>query len=157
MQTRLRSCGIMLMCGLIGMAVHAQTTPPAHQMLMPADLKWGVSPALPAGAKVAVIEGPLNEAKPFTMRIELPANYKIPPHSHTAVERVTVLSGTIHLGMGDRFDESGMKALPAGAMAIMQPGTTHFVSTKEPTTIQLHGVGPWVVNYVNPKDDPRNK
>jgi hypothetical protein len=157
MRTTLRSCGIVLMCGLIGSAVLAQATPPAHQILMPADLKWSVSPALPQGHRLAVIEGPLNEARPFTFRLELPANYRVAPHSHTAVERVTVLSGTFHLGMGDRFDESALKALPVGAMAIMQPGMIHFAATKEPTVIQLHGVGPWTVNYVDPKDDPRKK
>jgi anti-sigma factor ChrR (cupin superfamily) len=63
------------------------------------------------GAKVAVIEGPLNEAVPFTMRIQLPANYKIAPHYHTAIEHVTVISGEFAMGMGGKFDEKSLVKL----------------------------------------------
>lgn len=128
-----------------------------HTMLMPDDLKWTDVPSLPPGAKLAMVEGPLNEAKPFLFRLKLPANYQIPAHSHPAVERVTVLSGTFNLGMGDKFDKSATKPLPAGAIAIMQPGTTHFAWTDQETVVQLNGTGPWSVNYVNPADDPRKK
>jgi len=27
----------------------------------------------------------------------------------------------------------------------------------EETILQVHGVGPWAINYVNPADDPRKK
>ena len=87
-----------------------------HVMFTPDGLQWTNTPALP-GAKVAVIEGPLNEAVPFTFRIKFPANYKIAPHWHPAIERVTVLAGTIHLGVGDTFDQSKAKALPAGSIS----------------------------------------
>jgi anti-sigma factor ChrR (cupin superfamily) len=106
---------------------------------------------------VAVIEGPLDQATPFTIRLQLPADYKIPAHWHPAIEHVTVLSGTFNLGMGDKLDPTKTKALSAGSMAIMQPKTTHFAWTKEETMMQVHGVGPWAVNYVNPADDPRKK
>ena len=51
-----------------------------HKMVTAADLKWEDLPSLPKGAKAVVIEGPLNEAVPFTLRIKVPANYKVPPH-----------------------------------------------------------------------------
>jgi hypothetical protein len=41
--------------------------------------------------------------------------------------------------------------------AIMQPKTNHFGWTKDETVVQVHGVGPWGVTYVNPADDPRKK
>jgi len=129
----------------------------AHMLISPADLKWSPVPSLPPGAQIAVIEGPMNEAKPFTVRLKLPANYHIPAHSHPAVERVTVLSGTFHLGMGDKPDRASAKPLSAGSVAIMQSGTTHFAWTDQETELQLHGTGPWAVNYVNPADDPRKK
>lgn len=128
-----------------------------HTIVSPVDLKWADVPALPPGAKIAVIEGPLTEAVPFTFRLKLPANYKIPPHSHPAIEHVTVISGTFNLGMGDRLDEAKTKALAAGSVAIMQPKTNHFGWTKEETIVQVHGIGPWGVTYVNPADDPRKK
>ena len=129
----------------------------AHVMITPSDLKWSDVPSLPPGAKMAVIEGPMNEAVPFTVRIRFPADYKLPAHWHPAVERVTVLSGTFHMGVGDKFDSQKTTPLVSGSIAIMQPKTNHFAWTKEETVVQLNGVGPWGVTYVNPKDDPRTK
>jgi anti-sigma factor ChrR (cupin superfamily) len=128
-----------------------------HQMIRPSDLKWSDVPSLPPGAKLAVIEGKMSEAQPFTVRLSFPANYKLPAHWHPAVERVTVLSGTFHMGMGDKLDPSKTMALTAGSIAIMQPKTNHFAWTKEATVVQLHGTGPWGVTYVNEADDPRKK
>ena len=128
-----------------------------HLMVVPADLKWVDVPSLPPGAKIAVIEGPMNEAVPFTVRLKLPADYKVPAHWHPATEHVTVISGTFNLGTGDKLDQSKTTPLSVGSVAIMQPKTSHFAWTKEETIIQAHGVGPWAVNYVNPADDPRTK
>ena len=128
-----------------------------HLMVTPSDLKWADVPSLPPGAKIAVIEGPMNEAVPFTVRLKLPADYKIPAHWHPAIEHVTVISGTFNMGTGDKLDPSNTTALSTGSVAIMQPKTNHFAWTKEETIIQIHGVGPWAVNYVNPADDPRKK
>ena len=132
-------------------------TQPDHVMMMPNDLKWADVPSLPPGAKFAVIEGPLNAAVPFTMRLKFPANYKIPAHWHPAIEHVTVLSGTLNMGVGDKLDTTKSQVLPMGSVAIMQPKTHHFVWTKEGAIVQVHGVGPWAINYLNPADDPRKK
>ena len=128
-----------------------------HLMVTPAELKWTAVPSLPPGATLAVIEGPMNEAVPFTVRLRFPANYRIPPHWHPAVERVTVLSGAFHMGLGDRLEPKKSKALKPGSIMIVQPETHHFAWTKEATVIQLHGTGPWAITYVNPADDPRKK
>lgn len=128
-----------------------------HTMVMPGDLKWTDVPSLPPGAKLAVIEGPMNEAKPFMVRLKFPANYQIPAHSHPAVERVTVLSGTFNMGIGDKMDKQKTMALTTGSIGIMQPGTSHFAWTGEETIVQLNGTGPWGITYVNPADDPRKK
>jgi|SRR5262249_19858310 len=128
-----------------------------HLMVTPAELKWADVGSLPPGAKIAVIEGPLNEAKPFTMRLKLPANYQVPAHFHTAIEHVTVLTGTFNMGGGDKLDKAATRALGPGSTAIMQPEIRHFAWTSEETIIQLHGVGPWTITYVNPADDPRKK
>jgi anti-sigma factor ChrR (cupin superfamily) len=91
------------------------------------------------------------------MRLKLPANFMIPAHWHPAIEHVTVISGTFNIGMGEKLDMSVTKPLSAGSVAIMQPKTNHFAWTKDETVIQVHGVGPWGLNYVNPGDDPRKK
>ena len=129
----------------------------AHTMVTPGELKWVDVPSLPSGAKLAVIEGPLNEAVPFTFRLRFPANYKLPAHWHAAIEHVTVISGAFHMGIGDKLDAGKTKPLGAGSVAIMQPKTNHFAWTKEETIVQVHGIGPWTITYVNPADDPRKK
>ncbi|MEX1140423.1 MAG: cupin domain-containing protein [Bacteroidota bacterium] len=141
--------------------LHAQQKMVEHQqadhiMVVPADLTWKDGPAsLPKGAKSAVIEGDPSKDGPFTLRLNLPANYKVPPHWHPAIEHVTVISGSFYMGLGEMFDESKATKLPAGGFAVMAIGTRHFAFTKEESIVQLHGVGPWAINYVNPKDDPR--
>lgn len=141
---------------LVAPAACAQS-PADHIMVTPKDIEWADVPSLPAGAKIAVIEGPLSEAKPFTFRLSLPANYQIPAHWHPAIEHVTVISGTANMGIGDKLDPKQTKPLSVGSVAIMQPKTNHFVWTKRPTIVQVHGMGPWGINYVNPTDDPRKK
>jgi hypothetical protein len=128
-----------------------------HHMVTPSEIHWTDAEALPPGAKLAVIEGPLDASVPFTFRIKFPQDYELPAHWHAAIEHVTVISGTINMGSGERLDTSKTKALPPGSVAIMQPRMPHFTWTKEETVVQVHGVGPWAINYVNPNDDPRRK
>ena len=72
----------------------------------------GKTPKRTPGAKVAVIEGPPNEAVPFTFRVKLPADFKVPAHWHPALEHVTVLSGTYNFGTGDKFDKKRVRRYP---------------------------------------------
>jgi len=147
---------IVVLAFFVGMpASWAQSS--GHRMISPNDLKWSDVPSLPPGAKIAVIEGPINEAVPFTFRLKFPANYQIPAHWHPAVERVTVLSGTFNMGVGDKLDMKKSMSLSPGSMMILQPKTNHFAWNKEEVVVQLSGTGPWGVTYVNPADDPRKK
>ncbi len=134
----------------------AQTT--ESVMLVPEDLPWTDGPpSMAPGAKIAVIEGDLKKAEPFTFRLKLPPDYKIAPHTHPAIEHVTVLSGTFHFAGGETFDSAKAQALPAGSFAVMPPGHPMFAWTEEETVIQVHGIGPWGITYINPEDDPRKK
>jgi hypothetical protein len=156
MTNKLVSLFILAAAAYVGMQT-CWAESPGHTMVTPAELGWTDVASLPAGAKLAVIEGPLTEAVPFTFRLKLPADYKIPAHWHPAIEHVTVIAGTFNMGLGDKLDTSKTKPLTAGSVAIMQPKTNHFAWTREETIVQVHGVGPWVINYVNPADDPRKK
>jgi hypothetical protein len=126
-------------------------------MVGPNDLKWVDVPSLPPGAKIAVIQGPLNEAVPFTFRLKVPAGYKVPVHTHPAIEHVTVIAGTLYFAGGDTFDEASAKTLTPGSVAVMPAGHPMYGWTKEETIIQVHGVGPWGIDYLNSADDPRKK
>jgi quercetin dioxygenase-like cupin family protein len=129
-----------------------------HGIFAPDAIQWqNGPPSLPAGAKFAVMEGDPTKEGLFTMRLSVPDGYKIPPHSHPAVEHVTVMSGTFQIGMGDQFDESKLNPMTAGTFGFLAPKMNHFAMAKGDTVIQLHGVGPWQINYVNPADDPRKK
>jgi mannose-6-phosphate isomerase-like protein (cupin superfamily) len=130
----------------------------AHVMVTPSAVTWGPGPAaLPAGAQAAVLEGDPSKAGPFTLRVKLPDGYRIAPHYHPADEHVTVLQGTFVMGMGEKFDQTAGRELSVGSFAMMPQGTRHFAWTKGETILQLHGIGPWGVTYVNPNDDPRKK
>lgn len=126
-----------------------------HLLLVPDELQWSDVGSMPPGAKIAVVEGDLSESAPFTFRLKLPADFQLDPHIHPAYERVTVLSGTLHFAHGDEFDREQTTTLPTGGVAIMAPGEPMYGYTEEETVIQLHGEGPWGIEYLNPEDDPR--
>ena len=138
-------------------ATQAPYTGEGHVMVTRGELKWVDAPSVGPGSKIAVIEGPINQAVPFTFQLLLPANFKVAPHTHPAFERVTVLSGTFYFAHGDKYEPAKAKALKPGSVAIMPPGTPMFGYTKEETIIQLHGMGPWGLKYLDPADDPRKK
>ena len=131
----------------------------SHIIMSASEVKWGPTPpSLPPGAQAAIIEGdPTKAGSLFTIRLKAPDGYKVPPHWHPVAEHVTVLEGTFVIGMGDKFDESAGKELVAGSFASMPKGTRHFAWAKGETIIQVHGIGPFELIYVNPADDPRKK
>ncbi|MDO8427240.1 MAG: cupin domain-containing protein [Deltaproteobacteria bacterium] len=128
-------------------------------ILTPEEMKWGPAPeSLPPGAELAVLEGDPLKSGPFTMRLKVPANYRIPPHWHASAEHVTVVAGTFNVAKGEKEDASVKgKELPAGSFFMMTPRSSHYAWASEETVIQLHGRGPWMINYVNPADDPRKQ
>jgi len=123
------------------------------------QVKYGpVPPSLPPGAQLAVLEGdPMATSGDFTVRVKMPDGYKIPPHTHPNRENVTVLSGTIKVGMGDQFDATKMMSFGAGSFAYLDPSMHHYAAASGETVIQIHGMSPLKVNYINPADDPSMK
>jgi len=144
-------------CLVLALAVSAQT--PAPSMVTPAEIKWAPAPdALPAGAMMAVLDGdPGKEGAEYTVRLKMPGGYKVGPHWHPAAENVTIISGHFIAGMGDTVDMKAVKDFPAGSFASMPANAHHYAWAKGPTIVQVHGMGPFSITYVNPDDDPRNK
>jgi quercetin dioxygenase-like cupin family protein len=129
-----------------------------HVMVTPDQVQWADAPSIGPGVKIAVIEGTMKDERPFTALIKFPANFKVPTHTHPVTERVTVLSGNFHLGIGNEFDKAKAKTLPPGSIALMEPGVTMFAFTgDEASVIQLHGTGPWGITYVHPEENPAAK
>jgi ketosteroid isomerase-like protein/quercetin dioxygenase-like cupin family protein len=132
--------------------------PTTHVMTESTALTWmDGPPSLPKGAKLAVISGDPSKPGPFVVRLQVPAAYKIAPHWHPGDENVTVLSGTVALGMGETWDDSKLTTVGPGGYAGLPAEMRHYFLAKSASTIQVHGNGPFVVNYVNPSDDPSKK
>jgi len=131
---------------------------PMHVTMNASDIKWGDPPAkLERGASFAVISGDPGQAGPYVVRLKMPAGYKIAPHWHPTDENVTVISGTFALGMGEKFDQAAMKELTAGGYGLLPAEMRHFAMAKTEATVQVHGMGPFVLTYVNPADDPSTR
>ena len=147
--------GTLCLC-VIALLAQAGTT---QNAFTPDQIKYGPAPAsVPPGAKFAVIEGdPGATTGDFTVRGKMPDGYKIPPHWHPARENVTVLAGTLKVGMGDKFDATNMMAFPTGSFAYLDPDMHHYAMASGETEIQIHGMSPFAINYVNPADDPSRK
>jgi mannose-6-phosphate isomerase-like protein (cupin superfamily) len=131
----------------------------AQTAFTPDQVKFGPAPPfLPAGAQVAVLEGdPMAATGDFTIRLKMPDGYKVAPHTHPHRENVTVISGTLKVGMGDKFDASKMMSFGAGSFAYLDPSVHHYAMASGETVIQIHGMSPAKFNYINPADDPTPK
>ncbi len=129
-----------------------------HTITMPDAVKWGPPPPfMPPGSQMAVMLG--NPAKKglFIIRGKLPDGYTIPPHWHSTVENVTVLSGTFNVGMGDKLDKSKGQPLTPGGFFSAPPRMSHFAWATGETVVEVTAMGPLDFRYVDPKDDPSKK
>jgi quercetin dioxygenase-like cupin family protein len=120
--------------------------------------QWGPAPLLfPRGARIAVISG--NQFKPesLTTQLSFPDGYRMPPHFHPFDEHVQVLQGTFLVGVGDKFDLKKMQPLAVGDTATAPAGVHHYAAAKGPTIISVTVMGPYVIDYVNPNDQPWNQ
>ena len=119
-------------------------------------MKWGPTPAaLPSGAKMAVVSGDPGKAGKFTIQLKMPPRYVVRPHWHPTDEKVTLLSGKLVYDMAGTIDRGKAKALKPGKTIVMKAKTNHWVFTGDGATVQVSAMGPFMITYVNPKDDPR--
>ncbi|KLK91637.1 hypothetical protein AA309_19135 [Microvirga vignae] len=119
------------------------------------QLQWEPAPpVVPKGAQIAVLSGDPSKQGPFTMRLKTPAGYKIPAHSHPTAERITIISGDFHFGMGDKLDEAMAEKLTNGGFVDLPANMNHYAFTSTETVVQIDSEGPFAIKYVNPADDP---
>lgn len=131
----------------------------AHIMKLPNDMEWmSGPPSLPPGAQITKVYGDPAKKGMFVARLKFPAGYKVPAHWHSKDENLTILEGEFNMGTGDKLDETKTQKLPAGSFVHMPMKMRHFAFAGEQgVTLQMHGMGPFDITYVNPKDDPRKK
>lgn len=141
-----------------GHKMGGQKTPAVSKMVQGQDIQWGDAPAvLPPGAKMAVLAGDPSKPGIFVVRLKAPDGYRVPPHWHPTAEYLTVISGTFNVGMGNKWDDKAMTPLGPGGWATMNAKAPHYASAKGETILQVGGMGPFVLKYVDPKDDPMKK
>lgn len=131
----------------------------AQNVFAPDQITWGPAPPfIPAGAQLAVLEGnPMAASGDYTIRLKMPDGYRIAPHTHPLRENVSVISGTLRVGMGDKYDESKMMDLGAGGFVYLDPTMHHYAGASGETIVQIHGQSPVKFNYINAADDPSMK
>ncbi len=128
-----------------------------HAVFTPDTIKYEPAKPLPAGAMWSVLYGNPGEAGPFTVRVRFPAGYQVPAHWHSKDETVTVISGTFAIGTGDRVDRDKVQPLTTGGMAVLPANMPHYALIPQDAVVQINGVGPFDLNYVNPAEDPRKQ
>ena len=125
-----------------GHPLRAQSAAEQHVIINPADLKWlDAPPGLPAGAKMAVLSGDPGKKGSFTVRLQAPAGYKIMPHTHPTAEFITVISGSLNVGTGEKVDEAAAKELPAGGYVVLPAGMAHYAWSSGEAVIQISSMG----------------
>jgi len=149
----------VLAVALVAVAAMAQGGKAAnHVISMPSELKWGPPPPVfEQNAKFTVISGDPGQPGLYVVRLQMPAGYKIMPHWHPTDEHVTVMSGTFGIGMGDKFDRASMKDLPVGGYVLLPAAMHHYAMATTAAVVQVHGMGPFQLTYVNPADMPKPK
>jgi quercetin dioxygenase-like cupin family protein len=128
-------------------------------LVKPDALTWKDNPNIPQGAQVAVLLGdPTKAGEVIVQRVKFPANYQVPPHTHPYAETITVLSGSVGFGTGEKFDATKGELMKAGALYAQPAKHPHYVWTgNEEAIIQVQFIGPGGIDYSNPTDDPRKK
>jgi ChrR-like protein with cupin domain len=134
-------------------AVQAQGSSSAGTpvIVTPDAVKW--NPLAP-GIQISVLSGDPSKPGPYTLRLKFSDAAHVAPHWHPDDENVTVVQGTFLAGMGEKYDAAALKEFPTGSFILMPKEMRHFAAARGETIVQLHGNGPFVINYVNPADDP---
>jgi anti-sigma factor ChrR (cupin superfamily) len=124
---------------------------PAAVTVTPDAVKW--NPLVP-GVQISALAGDSSKPGPYTVRLKFSDGARVAAHWHPEDENVTVLQGTFLAGMGEKYDTASLRQFPTGSFILMPKEMRHFATARGETIVQLHGNGPFVINYVNPADDP---
>jgi quercetin dioxygenase-like cupin family protein len=146
--------GASAFCARMPIQAHEQ-----HHTVVSGDaITWGPGPAsLPRGAQAAALLGSPAKEGPFVLRLKFPAGFVIPPHRHTKDEFVTVISGKVAITSGETVDRASLKPVPTASFIHLPAGMPHYLFAAEESVVQINGVGPFDVVYLDPKDDPRKQ
>ena len=126
-----------------------------HVAVSPDQLSWKGPPYMPQGAQFTVVAGDPGKEGLYVIRLKVPAGYKVPPHNPSVRRERHGHLGSFNIGMGAQFDDKKGQSVKVGGFAQAPKGMQHYALFTEDTIIQIHGMGPQGLTYVNPADDPR--
>jgi hypothetical protein len=170
--------GLLIIFVLLPAVAGAQTKQPTKQtpaqasgasmIVAPGAEKWGDVPAaamvgtpsveVGGTLRVAVLQGdPMTAGRTYTLRISCSDGTKIAPHWHPTTENVTVIRGAAAVGTGSKWDDASLKDVPTGGFFWAGPRMRHFAECKGDTILQVHGIAPFVINFVGPDDSEADK
>lgn len=139
---------------------HSSAAEPTMKVVAsPKEVQWRPAPpSLPPGAQLAVVSGDASKAAAtYALRLKLPDGYVFSPHWHPQDVNVTVISGGLGIGMGDKFDKSKGRLVKSGGYILEPKEMHHYAWAQGSTVIEVYGEGPFGMNYVNPSDDPQTR
>ena len=145
---------------VVGLALQGTTGAPADPSkqvtaLVPADIQWFTPPYYTDGRQRALLRGDSSKGGDWIDRVRIPAGSRVLSHTHPDDEIRTVIEGTWYLGIGDKFDETKLKAYPAGSFIVIPAEVPHFVATREgPVIVQASGHGVFRTTYLE-EDNPK--
>jgi len=140
-----------------GMVRPPQPGQDVFRAVLSEDLEWKPFPAFPPSVRLAIVVGRPSEVGPYTIRVRVPHLVKIMPHRHPEDRVYTVMSGVFYVGLGDQFDADKLQAYPPGSVIVLPGDTSHFHWAKSSEYVtQVTAIGPLGLEYISPKDDPRN-
>lgn len=125
------------------------TLPDGVIQLTPEKMQWiDGSASLPRGTKICVMYGDIKKEGPFAIRLKLPPGQTIKPHTHTNDEVVTVLEGSVMIGLGEQTATAQTKSFPPKSFYVNPAGLKHFVvAGSEGATVQVNSLGPWTIKF----------
>lgn len=134
------ACVALALVSGVGGGAYGQGTEGVVKLPNQMEFKAPVSP----GPQTAVLYGDPTKAGVFVTRVKFTSGLKVPPHWHPDEWRtVVVLSGTLYFGLGEKWDDSKLKAYPAGTFFSEPPKTPHYGWAKDgEVIIQVTGMGP---------------
>ena len=128
------------------------------RVILPEEIDWKPFAAFPASVRLAVVVGQPLQDGPYTIRVKVPRGVKLMPHRHPEDRVYTVISGIFYIGLGDQLDAEKLVSYPPGTVIILPGNTSHFHWAKSCDYItQVAAIGPLGIEYINSKDDPRNR
>jgi quercetin dioxygenase-like cupin family protein len=126
--------------------------------VLPEDVSWIPFPAFPPTVRLAVLVGDTTKREPYVIRVKVPADVRLMPHTHPEDRVYTVISGVFYIGTGTEFEVDRLRAYPPGSVVVLPGNTPHFHWARSGEYVtQVTAIGPLGLVYANPDDDPRSE